>query len=56
MADSNDSPPFELDEDMLNPFLIQLALSGNPAPATIQEDNTSASFGTNRVGMNVRKP
>jgi len=56
MADSNDSPPFDLDDESLNPFLIQLALSGNPVPATIQEDNHSAGFRSNRAGPSVRKP
>jgi len=56
MADSTDSPPFDLDDESLNPFLIQLALGGNPAPATIQEDNHPAGFNTSRTGPSGRKP
>jgi hypothetical protein len=54
MAKPSDSPPFDFDDDSLNPFLIQLAMNSNSVPVTLQEDNHPLGFNTSRIGNNGR--
>lgn len=38
LAQPSESPPFDFDEDSLNPFLIQLVMNGGTVPVPKQED------------------
>jgi len=56
MANPIDSLPFDLDDELLNPFLIQLAMNGDPNPAAIKEDDHPASFHSSGRKRSGRKP